>query len=1161
MEGALDPELLSVALGDHSALPSPGELATRLADAELALLVQREGFPHELLNLAWYLHAVAASKHATRRYGVERQRAAFRVSEHILDLALRASDLTPHERLKLTFAAQIAALRGDANPNAIATYSREARPLQSPLDLVTVTSDISLSLAVALLGVDVHYVYESTDILRSQASRLATDWGVTSVLDTPFAPPAMVSQSVRDIMSFLVYGRAPALIRATENLRTVVTDSSYAHDRISQWVAAHLLNLITDLRSSSIWGLIPPEIPPSVAKAFALGYPRIVTMWPPQIDFLAPDLDFTHRPFNAEIRRLFLSTPTSSGKTLIAQLLIAAHIATQGTAVCYVAPTRALCREVASSLDGRMRYLGTSISQSLPDGAWLDDLPNQGSAIEVMTPERLSYMLRTSPDLTLQRFGMFVFDEVHTVAERGRGWTLEGEIAFLNSATLNTDHRIAILSAAIGNKAHFVQWLSPEGAATFHRHSPWRGTRRVTAIWTTWPDWESSVIEATRSAKYPERLRCPLYGRLDTRLGPSGRIVSLRTADPVGELVLRRRPGEPDSKDSRLSTALYRTLDPLVFHLAQSGPVLIIESTRSLTVSLARHLAGRRRPVAHPSAGLLTLREMVRARLGDEHPLAAILPKGIAFHHGGLSPDIRAAIEDAVAQGDIAMLVATTTMTEGVNLPVRSVVVASQGTYTRDGYTEYITGPRLINAIGRAGRATKETEGVVVLAMSRSPSSDDFDRLSSSEDTSLVLSTIATQEALSVLARFEEEQRLTEDAILAFSAPPVSDFISFVWFTAFAIEASGSAPTEDAVLDGLRMTLAWQQLPEPDRDRWASVALATLKTYRATSSPSRVRWPTAGTTIGSARTLEQIAKDIVPVVAQLSPLSSPTEFILAILGERELGLILSLAEAPSIKVYNRRGSPRDEIDVDLRHLIQDWLAGRELGMIATEHLSEIHPVDFRYEQLADLTNQIFEVFLPWILGSLTAWSNELLEEQGSPLRLPRSLPAYLRWGVGNHAALQLMAAGLYSRTLATRAALAWISADAPGDILDWLRSMDLREWRLDLSASISEIRQLLELVRSRPEGLAYRLITDGSASVKVRPRQFESPAVPVHLRQEEPDQLSTLVVVRGDEVLAEILTQDHSDLQSIMDSGLPVDAYFHSTEGEGILQLTLNEFD
>jgi replicative superfamily II helicase len=180
-------------------------------------------------------------------------------------------------------------------------------------------------------------------------------------------------------------------------------------------------------------------------------------------------------------------------------------------------------------------------------------------------------------------------------------------------------------------------------------------------------------------------------------------------------------------KDSSNSTSFYKMLIPLINDLSLSGPVLVIESTIPMTIRLAKAIADSREEVENQV--IKQLIDLVVTKLHPDHSLGAVLRKGVAYHHGSLSQEVRVAIEDAASQNHLDILVATTTMTEGVNLPVKSVVIASQGTYTTSGeYEEYITGPKLVNAIGRAGRATKETEGIVVLALNQQITPDDFKR-------------------------------------------------------------------------------------------------------------------------------------------------------------------------------------------------------------------------------------------------------------------------------------------------------------------------------------------------------------------------------------------------------------------------------------------------
>src|SRR5262245_33325100 len=152
MERALNQSLLNLALGRHDNLPSVAELSNLIAEAELSILIGNPQIDASLIETAWYLHAIASSKYALRVYGLSRQRAACRFAGHLFELAVKSPEIGLIDKLKYSFCSQVAYLRSELNPNAIAAYNQE---ISSNLPVVSLSSDpplISLCCGAAFLG-------------------------------------------------------------------------------------------------------------------------------------------------------------------------------------------------------------------------------------------------------------------------------------------------------------------------------------------------------------------------------------------------------------------------------------------------------------------------------------------------------------------------------------------------------------------------------------------------------------------------------------------------------------------------------------------------------------------------------------------------------------------------------------------------------------------------------------------------------------------------------------------------------------------------------------------------------------------------------------------------------------------------------------------------
>ena len=195
----------------------------------------------------------------------------------------------------------------------------------------------------------------------------------------------------------------------------------------------------------------------------------------------------------------------------------------------------------------------------------------------------------------------------------------------------------------------------------------------------------------------------------------------------------------------------------MITQLGHAGSVLVVAGTRDQAQQLAHGLAAE----LGDQPALAPLVDFVRLQLGDDHPLVAVLPHGVGFHHAGLPIEVLEALEQAVRDDTLPYLTCTSTLTDGVNLPVRTVIIYDQ-TYQGQDEEARLRGARLVNAMGRAGRAGKETEGWIVLVRAAEPTEDDFRDLNPDSEPLAVTSSLATDAALDAFAAFEQAMR--EDA-------------------------------------------------------------------------------------------------------------------------------------------------------------------------------------------------------------------------------------------------------------------------------------------------------------------------------------------------------------------------------------------------------------
>jgi hypothetical protein len=92
--------------------------------------------------------------------------------------------------------------------------------------------------------------------------------------------------------------------------------------------------------------------------------------------------------------------------------------------------------------------------------------------------------------------------------------------------------------------------------------------------------------------------------------------------------------------------------------------------------------------------------------------LPSVIKKGIAYHHSRLPSHVRRVLEHAIKNGRIKVVIATTTLLQGVNLPVQNIIIRNPNLYLKKRKNSVrLSNYELANLRGRAGRLLKDFIG------------------------------------------------------------------------------------------------------------------------------------------------------------------------------------------------------------------------------------------------------------------------------------------------------------------------------------------------------------------------------------------------------------------------------------------------------------------
>jgi DNA polymerase theta len=155
---------------------------------------------------------------------------------------------------------------------------------------------------------------------------------------------------------------------------------------------------------------------------------------------------------------LLYSLPTSSGKTLVAEVMLLRCLTNQKKKALFILPFVALIHEKAKALRDFGRDLNFPVEEYCATQGLLPPPPN--AQLAIATPEKAnSYVNGLFEENRISELGLVVVDEFHMVGEAGRGATLEVLLAKLLSWG---KVQIVAMSATIANLEDLRRWLGAD---------------------------------------------------------------------------------------------------------------------------------------------------------------------------------------------------------------------------------------------------------------------------------------------------------------------------------------------------------------------------------------------------------------------------------------------------------------------------------------------------------------------------------------------------------------------------------------------------------------------------------------------------------------------------------------------------------------------------
>ena len=405
--------------------------------------------------------------------------------------------------------------------------------------------------------------------------------------------------------------------------------------------------------------------------------------------FLPSQREALHKGLLSFNRSFSLRMPTSAGKSYITELLIYQELQkTSNAKILYLAPLRSLGHELREKYRKISRQLGFTYRSFYGGSSMTGTEAILAEADLFITTPETFMSLEGAIDDILRQFTLVICDEGQLIESVGRGLDYE---MLLSRLRKRERIRFLFISAIIPNIGDINTWLG------------------------------GNEEEVGESSYRPCKIRFGVASTDQAR-------INLQVYENINKKALfdfTSFVSKEECKGFKLDTQRNRAC-LMAMKALDAGSVMLYSTFKNGNSSCRKYgeyiskiiqkgkLPSPRTFLKASQHNLLdVLYEFVEYNFGTDYYETSFLKEGFAVHTASLPQELREIVETGFEKGALRMIICNSTLAEGVNFPIKTLVLGDIRHPLGKGLMEREV---LMNVIGRVGRAGRETYGFIICA-------------------------------------------------------------------------------------------------------------------------------------------------------------------------------------------------------------------------------------------------------------------------------------------------------------------------------------------------------------------------------------------------------------------------------------------------------------